>query len=66
MVKTCSGAEMLECGVNGGDATIGSSELGTFLFTGSVATDGYITGSPNKVLSKIAGNECSISTNCDN
>ena len=46
---------------DGGDPTMGSGESGTFSSTGGVATDGSLTGSLNELLSKILGNERSIS-----
>ena len=60
-IGTSSGAETLESGVDRGDPTVGSGESSTFLSTVGVATDGSITGSPNELLSKLLGNECSIS-----
>ena len=63
-IGTGAGTETLESGVDGSDPTVGSGESGTFSSTGGVATDGSITSSPNELLSKMLGNECSISANC--
>ena len=64
-IGTGSGPEMLESGGDRGDPTVGSSESSTFSSAGGVSTDGSIAGSLNELLSKILGNECSISFNCD-